>query len=141
MTDIRVNHEDNTITITRKLANLASNPFSKEAKLLDKVRAKNVGYTIVVRTIKTNPDKDSYKGLTYDYMRNYIIRFSDDKKADLKELEDMIFISQCHSKSKRYPVIKKWFLKKYPDVVNILKSEQEESNKNEESAIPTTKVA
>ena len=141
MTDIRVNHEDNTITITRKLANLASNPFSKEAKLLDKVRAKNVGYTIVVRTIKTNPDKDSYKGLTHDYMRNYIIRFSDDKKADLKELEDMIFISQCHSKSKRYPVIKKWFLKKYPDVVNILKSEQEESNKNEESAIPTTKVA
>ena len=141
MTAIRVNHEDNTIPITRKLANLASNPFSKEAKLLDKVRAKNVGYTIVVRTIKTNPDKDSYKGLTYDYMRNYIIRFSDDKKADLKELEDMIFISQCHSKSKRYPVIKKWFLKKYPDVVNILKSEQEESNKNEESAIPTPKVA
>ena len=119
MTDIRVNHEDNTITITRKLANLASNPFSKEAKLLDKVRAKNVGYTIVVRTIKTNPDKDSYKGLTYDYMRNYIIRFSDDKKADLKELEDMIFISQCHSKSKRYPVIKKWFLVKYPDIAEF----------------------
>ena len=141
MTGIIINHENKTITLTRAFAKLTSNPLNKEAKLLSRVVKDFPDYEIIVRTIKTNPDKDSYKGLTYDYMRNYIIRFSDDKKADLKELEDMIFISQCHSKSKRYPVIKKWFLKKYPDVVNILKSEQEESNKNEESAIPTTKVA
>ena len=141
MTGIIINHENKTITLTRAFAKLTSNPLNKEAKLLSRVVKDFPDYEIIVRTIKRNPDKDTYKGLTYDYMREYIIRFSDDKKADLKELEDMIFISQCHSKSKRYPVIKKWFLKKYPDVVNILKSEQEESNKNEESAIPTTKVA
>lgn len=141
MTGIIINHENKTITLTRAFAKLTSNPLNKEAKLLSRVVKDFPDYEIIVRTIKRNPDKDTYKGLTYDYMREYIIRFSEDKKADLKELEDMIFISQCHSKSKRYPVIKKWFLKKYPDVVNILKSEQEESNKNEESAITTTKVA
>ena len=28
----------------------------------------------------------------------------------------MILISKCHSNAKRYPVIKNWFLEKYPEV-------------------------
>lgn len=139
MTGIIINHENKTITLTRAFAKLTSNPLNKEAKLLSRVVKDFPDYEIIVRTIKRNPDKDTYKGLTYDYMREYIIRFSEDKKADLKELEDMIFISQCHSKAKRYPVIKKWFLGKYPEVVNFLKSEQEEPT--EESAVPTAKAA
>jgi hypothetical protein len=31
----------------------------------------------------------------------------------------MILVSQCHSKAFRYPVIKKWFLKKYPEIVKF----------------------
>ena len=34
----------------------------------------------------------------------------------LDEFEEMRLISSCHSKAFRYPVIKKWFLNKYPEV-------------------------
>ena len=33
---------------------------------------------------------------------------------DKLEFEDMLLLAQCHSI--RFPVIKKWFLKKYPEV-------------------------
>lgn len=37
----------------------------------------------------------------------------------LDELEEMISISHCHSQSRRYPVIKKWFLDKYAQVLEF----------------------
>ena len=59
-----------------------------------------------------------FKGLTYDYMRTYIFTHEpkETKKDVLEEMEEMILISKCHSNAKRYPVIKNWFLEKYPEV-------------------------
>ena len=141
MTGIIINHEKRTITLTRAFAKLTSDPTSKEAKILSRVVKDFPDYELIVRTIKKNPNKDTFKGLTYDYMRDYIIKFSDNKVADLKELEDKIFISKCHSEGKRYPVIKKWFLDKYPAVRDFLKFEQESSVEGTNFDMPTAKVA
>ena len=32
------------------------------------------------------------------------------------EFDELLLISQCHSKGRRYPVIKNWFLDNYPEV-------------------------
>lgn len=63
----------------------------------------------------------AYKGLTYDYMRRYISTHEEEDSAEmiLDELEEMINISHCHSQSRRYPVIKKWFLEKYAQVLEF----------------------
>ena len=61
---------------------------------------------------------DRYKGLTYDYMREYIILHSsrEEEMAAIAEFDNQIHISKCHSNCRRYPVVKAWFLQKYPEV-------------------------
>ena len=49
-------------------------------------------------------------------------------------MDRMILISQCHSQSKRYPEIKKWFLNKYPEVKKFGETESEEASAEEETA-------
>ncbi len=48
-------------------------------------------------------------------MREYIILHStpEEEKEAVAEFDELILISKCHSKAKRYPIIKKWFLTKY----------------------------
>ena len=40
-------------------------------------------------------------------------------ESALAELEDMIYISKCHSNGFRYPTIKKWFLERYKEVAEF----------------------
>ena len=78
-------------------------------------------YTVIVRQIKKNSDKKTYKGLTYDYMEDYILTHESAETVDtvLGEFEEMQVIAACHSQAFRYPVIKKWFLAKYPEIANF----------------------
>lgn len=54
-------------------------------------------------------------------MRRYIRTHEEEDSAEmiLDELEEMINISRCHAQSRRYPVIKKWFLEKYAQVLEF----------------------
>ena len=121
MKPIRVNFEKNEVVMTRKFAVAASDPHSKEYKILQDVLNTYEGIHVRRHTIKKNPNKECYRGLTYDYMREYIK--SHEAKANvesaLAELEDMIYISKCHSNGFRYPTIKKWFLEKYKEVAEF----------------------
>jgi len=47
-------------------------------------------------------------------------------------------ISQCHSQSKRYPVIKKWFLEKYPEVKKFGVPKEEASAEDETAEVIET---
>ena len=51
----------------------------------------------------------------------YYIRTHEKKEniqTVLNELDELILISECHGKAYRYPVIKKWFLNKYPKIAD-----------------------
>lgn len=53
------------------------------------------------------------------------------------EFDELLLISQCHSSGRRYPVIKNWFLNKYPEVrdygmVEIVPKERKEENGSSE---------
>ena len=54
-------------------------------------------------------------------MRDYICTHgnAEERKKNLEQFEEMLLISQCHSKPFRYPTIKKWFLERYPAILDF----------------------
>ena len=64
-------------------------------------------------------------------MENYITTHEEgeNRVLVLKEFAEQRLISECHSKAHRYPVIKKWFLDKYPEIANFGMAAPAENNK------------
>ncbi len=124
---IKIDFINNRILMTRAFAKLASDVRSKEYEMLQKARCDYPNYTVEIRTIKRNPDKETYAGLTYNYMMDYIRTHeaAETRELVLAEFNEMLLISKCHSKAFRYPTIKKWFLEKYPAVAEFGTTAQE----------------
>lgn len=118
---IKVIYAKGIIEMNTTFAKMVQNPLSEEYALLQKIRMENPTFVVRRRQIKTNPKKDTYKGLTYDYMEYYISTHEPvDKVGEvLARFEELKLISQCHGKRLRYPTIKKWFLNRYPDVAQF----------------------
>lgn len=118
---LKINHENKTIVMDRTFAKFAENTRSDEYAHLQQVRRDYPDYTVTTRTIKRNPEKETYKGLTYEYMEDYILRHETEEKqlAVIKEFNELRTISKCHKQGLRYPTIKKWFLEKYPEIVEF----------------------
>ena len=116
---LKLNHEKGQIVMDRAFAKNAENTMSAEYAHLQNVRRDYPTYTVVRHTIKQNTSKETYKGLTYEFMEYYISKYEPEatRKTVQKEFDDLIEISKCHAKGRRYPTIKKWFLDKYPAVV------------------------
>lgn len=118
---VKVKYTKGAIEYNTTFARMMENPLSDEYALLQKLKMENPTFLVRHRRIKTNPKKDTYKGLTYSYMRGYISTHEqkDTLEAVLCEFDEMILISQCHGRHLRYPTIKKWFLAKYPEVAQF----------------------
>lgn len=115
---IRIDHEHRQLVMDRTFAKRSENIRNEEYAILQSVRQDYPEYQVVRRHIKKNTKQEHYKGLTYGYMRDYIINHTDlaRRMEVLTQFDEMILISKCHSKGKRYPVIKQWFLQNYPEV-------------------------
>lgn len=110
---IRLDHFEKNIYISNPFANAAKKLTSEEYKLLRQVQTDHPDYTIVKREIKKNPNKESYCGLTYEYMDKYIA--SHDENGDVSKVyKELRLRAECHSI--RYAHIKKWFLGIYPEI-------------------------
>lgn len=118
---LKICHEDGTIVMDATFAKKSANTMSAEYAHLQQVRRDYPTYTVKTRHIKRNSNKKTYDGLTYAYMENYIRTHGtkEERQATLEEFNEMILISKCHSKAKRYPTIKHWFLEKYPAIANF----------------------
>ena len=118
---IKVFQTKGIIEINTTFVKMMQNPLSDEYALLQKTKMENPTFTVRRRQINSNPHKDTYKGLTYAYMKKYIKLHETKEEAEtvIAYLEDQILISKCHGQSLRYPTIKKWFLHKYPDVAKF----------------------
>lgn len=115
---IRINHFKKEISISKTFERAANNPNSTEYKDLMEVRSNHPDYKITQRTIKKNAKKETYAGLTYDYMRRYILGHTtgEEQIEAISEFDELMLISGCHTRGMRYPTIKKWFLEKYPQI-------------------------
>lgn len=118
---LMVKYAEGIIEMNTTFAKMMQNPLSDEYALLQRTRQDFPAFAVRTRQIKTNPKKDTYKGLTYEYMREYIILHTtaEGRTKALAEFDEMILISKCHGQSLRYPTIKKWFLAQYPDVAKF----------------------
>lgn len=119
MTAIKVNYAERKIILSSAFVKKCFTPGSDEYKKLQAVRTDYPDFALVTRKFKTNTAQEHYRGLTYDFMRDYIKSHEADAKVVLAELEEMIGISKAHSLHKRYPTIKAWFLERYPAIAEF----------------------
>ena len=119
--NVKVNHNSKEIIIGCAFAKLAESRSNNEYRVLREIHNDYPTYEITVRSIQKNHNKNTYSGLTYDYMKSYISKYEpiETRGAVLFELNQMMDISLCHNKSRRYPTIKKWFLEKYPKIAEF----------------------
>lgn len=119
MTAIKVNYAKRKIVLSSAFAKKCFTPGSVEYTQLQAVRADYPDFALVTREFKTNTAQEHYRGLTYDFMREYIGSHEKDAKVVLAELEEIIGVSKAHSLHKRYPTIKAWFLERYPAIAEF----------------------
>ncbi len=110
---LKIDDKNRRLVMDRKFDAAHRIVGSDEYNLLQMAKADYPTYNVVLRHIKTNPNKRVYKHLTYDYMREYIIRhpYSEER---MKEFEEMLLRAKCHMVS--YPKVKAWFLEAYPEI-------------------------
>ena len=115
---LRVNHAQRVLVMDRTFAKLSVNVRYEEYAILQRARQDYPTYAVVTRRIKRNPNRETYAGLTYRYMENYILthEVGDAAEQVMREYRELRLISECHSKARRYPAIKSWFLKRYPEI-------------------------
>lgn len=121
MNTLKLDLLNSKIVIDRAFVKSCENPRSEEYALLQRTRQDYPNFQVITRTCKKNPNKESYKGLTYEFMENYIITHEQGEKRleVLDEYNELRLIAECHSRSRRYPVIKRWFLAKYPEIADF----------------------
>ncbi len=106
-------NEKGLIVMDREFAIKSSYYGTQEYNRLQAARNDYPSYSVVRKTIKKNPKKESFDGLTYEYMEMYMDRYN--VPAEIrKQYEDLRFKANGHSI--RYPIIKAWFLKTFPDM-------------------------
>ncbi len=118
---LTINHANRTIVMDRIFAKFATDTASEEYARLQRVRQDYPTYEVVQRHIRKNTQKKTYKGLTYDFMEDYILTHGPKEKRDtnIKEYSKMREIAECHGYAYRYPVIKSWFLARYPEILKF----------------------
>ena len=133
---LKVNHKDRTIVMDKTFAKFALDTRTDEYKHLQEVRKDYPNYAVVRREISRNTNKKTYHGLTYKYMEDYIKSHGtkEESKYNLDEFNEKVLISKCHGKAFRYPIIKQWFLDKYPDIRDFGIPKEEPSEEKEPSS-------
>ena len=114
--DLRIDFAKSEIIMSRQFEKCASIAGSEEYHRLQLVRKDYPTFCVVRRQIKKAHTKETYAGLTYDYMERYIATHAN-ADSIRKIYDELRLIGACHKVS--YPTIKKWFLETYPEIVEF----------------------
>ena len=119
---LKIDYDKQLLIMDREFSIKASLVGSQEYDILQTAKEQYYGFKIIRKRIKTNPKKESFNGLTYEYMEMYMDRYNTTAEIR-KQYEDLRFKAKAHSI--RYPVIKKWFLQTFPEMKNWGKIKEE----------------
>ena len=114
--DLKIDFTKNEIIMSRSFEKCASIAGSEEYRRLQLVRQDYPTFSVVRRSIKKALTKETYAGLTFAYMENYIAKHGN-AEEHRKVYDELRLIGACHKIS--YPTIKKWFLETYPEVAEF----------------------
>ena len=73
-------------------------------------------------------------------MESYILTHGTEetRMTNFKAYQEMRIIAQCQGKAFRYPVIKSWFLDKYPEIARFGMTETEIAIEDAKAAVMST---
>jgi hypothetical protein len=117
MTNVRINHEERTIVITKKFAKDASKYNSQAYKELRDIKNDNLGYKVEVR--EASRTTSSSNKITLATMENYIAKHDATGEIMRKfvSLRDEELGENLQKTS--FFGIKKWFFETYPELKNV----------------------
>lgn len=119
---LKIDYDKQELIMDREFSIKASVVGSQEYDILQTAKQQYTDFKIVRKRIKTNPKKEAFNGLTYEYMEMYMDKYNVSQEIR-KQYEDLRFKAKAHSI--RYPVIKKWFLETFPDMKDWGKIKEE----------------
>lgn len=115
-----INEKKNAIELSKKEAKAAAKFGTTEYKQLQEARRDYPTFSVVTVTRKTTAKKNTFKGLTYEYMEMYIQKHDDDDQSIMAEylmLRGMTDeAEEALAESFTYLEMKDWFLAKYPAI-------------------------
>ena len=149
MNTMKINEKKFTIEVTKSFAQKASRVGSPEYYELLEVRHNFPKFKVVVNQTKS---KDSFKGLTYEYMKMYIQTHDDENGSNMAVFMELRGKSEeaddAQADSMSYGEIKMWFLDTYPEIKNFhesradrIKAIKEKQKKAAEEKAKAKKVA
>lgn len=120
MTNFKIDFTNNTITMTKAVAEKASKYGSEEYRELMQVRKDFP--TFEVKVIATPKRKTEFKGLNYAFMKQYIMNCKRADKDEIqKDFEELTTkIDGCDVAS--FGEVRQWFLETFPDIKNHRKN-------------------
>ena len=125
---MKINYKNQTIEMSKKFAKAAEKFGSKEYKQLREARSDYPDFKVVTVSRKASGQKESYKGLTYSYMENYIKNHDDEKKSIMAEYEMLRGLSaeaqEALAEPCSYIEMKAWFMKKFPAIAEFHKKRE-----------------
>lgn len=130
MKNININYEAETIEVSKSFMQKASAFGTKEYKALKEARTMEPDFKLKVIS---NQSKKTYRSLTFEAMEAHIKLIeteNEERTKVLKEFKSMITYATTRKSS--YPIVKKWFLKKYKESYNnaLIEEPNEEETKN-----------
>lgn len=120
---MKINHKNQTIEMSKKFAKAASVFGSREYKQLQEARRDYPDFRVVTVSRKTTGKKETFKGLTYEYMEMYIQKHDDDTKSIMSEYLMLRGktdeAEEALAESCTYLEMREWFLKKFPAIAQF----------------------
>ena len=124
MNGLKVDMINEKIILSKVFAKKAMHPNNPEYRAFLEAKQIFPTYTIVHGKLKENPNKKTYKGLTYEYMEKYI-SLHDNTGKIMKEYQEMRLIGECQPSE--YHVVRNWFLETFPNIAECsIVDEQDE---------------
>ena len=139
MSTIRINEKNRTIELmSKQFATAASKYGTPEYMDLQAARRDYPNYKVVVKS--TSRTNSGFKGLTYDYMENYIKSHGteEEQTENFKAYNNKRLDVKCLASAKAYKEVKKWFLKKYPEVAEFGEKKPTANNNSENESTEST---
>ena len=113
------------IEMTKKFAAAARKFGTKQYRDLQEARRDYPNFKVVTVTRKATSCQDTYKGLTYKFMEDYIQKHDDAEQSIMAEYLDLRGLSEEAKVNLMEPYtygdMKKWFLKTFPAITDFHK--------------------
>ena len=121
VTTMNANLMTKKVELTKKEAKAAGKIGTAEFEELKNYLAMYPGFEVQIKASAKR--KNEFRGLTYEYMKNYIKKHGDEDGKIMAEFNDLIAQDKEEgkegferAKAANYAQVKKWFLKKFPAI-------------------------